>query len=149
MTRVKVALRADADERIGVGHAMRSIALGAALVDHGAEVVLLSEALPDVLVRHANRSRVRVHIAEPSGTVPALLALRPSVVVVDGYHLAPLLAVLAGVLPHALIDDNHELPIESAALIVNQNLHASPELYPGDRPHTAAPARAAVHAAPT
>ena len=149
MTPPRVVLRVDADARIGVGHAVRSITLGGALVDRGAEVTVLSVSLPDSLGDRATRHGLGVQVATASGLLHDLDGLRPGVVVVDGYHLAPLLPDLAArAIPYAVIDDNHELPIDSAALVLNQNLHASPALYPDATARPTTPPRGPVRPAP-
>ncbi len=55
----------------------------------------------------------------------------PDVWIVDGYTLGAELEQLIA-MGHTVvaIDDNHELPVGGAALVLNQNLHATPALYP-------------------
>jgi UDP-2,4-diacetamido-2,4,6-trideoxy-beta-L-altropyranose hydrolase len=133
MTRPRVVLRVDADARIGTGHAVRSLTLGAALRARDIDVTVVSTGLPDALARQALEHGVAVEAG--AADADRIAALHPDLVVVDGYHLAPLLADLVEVgQPFALVDDNHELPIAGASLILNQNLHANRALYPDADP---------------
>jgi UDP-2,4-diacetamido-2,4,6-trideoxy-beta-L-altropyranose hydrolase len=60
---------------------------------------------------------------------------RPDVWIVDGYTLgAELEHLIADGNTVMAIDDNHELPVDGAALVLNQNLHATPALYPDVAP---------------
>ncbi len=135
MTSPRVVLRVDADATIGVGHAMRSITLGAALAARRFDVRLVSVAIPDPLAARATAAGITVELTDEPSVMDRITDLEPSLVVVDGYHLAPLLGELeARAISHAVIDDNHELPIGGAALVLNQNLHATTALYPDVRP---------------
>jgi spore coat polysaccharide biosynthesis predicted glycosyltransferase SpsG len=108
-----IILRADAGPSIGVGHVMRSLTLGSALVAAGADVLLVSDELPPFLEARAERLGVQAASSVPSGAF----------VVLDGYHLA------APDGRYAVIDDNREAPVDGAALVLNQNLHATAALY--------------------
>jgi UDP-2,4-diacetamido-2,4,6-trideoxy-beta-L-altropyranose hydrolase len=130
MTRLRVVLRADAGANIGIGHAVRCLTLGEALVERDVGVALVTESMPDALVERARRFSIDVERADGHQIVTAIERRRPALVVVDGYHLRSLLSELsARDLRYAVIDDNRELPLEGAALVLNQNLHATPELY--------------------
>jgi spore coat polysaccharide biosynthesis predicted glycosyltransferase SpsG len=121
MAGLHVAIRVDAGGQIGVGHAMRCATLGAALVAAGHRVTVVSASLPDWI---AERYRSAGAVLERAPTKPV------DVWVVDGYELGDEFTELAasGVAVVA-IDDNHELPVAAARLVVNQNLHASADLY--------------------
>lgn len=122
MTGLHVAIRVDAGGAIGVGHAMRCATLGAALIAAGHRVTVVAASLPD-WVADRYRSAGAVIENSPSASV--------DVWVVDGYQLGDELSALAasGVTVVA-VDDNHELPVDAAHLVVNQNLHASADMYP-------------------
>ena len=86
----KVAvLRADASGVIGVGHVMRSLALGEALLDAGFDVVLASVDLPAGMKEEAHKCGITVVDLPcvPFGSDDALatLALDGTLLVVDGY----------------------------------------------------------------
>lgn len=134
MSRLHVVLRADAGSSTGIGHLMRSITLGEALVERDVETVLVSSSPPPALVQRAVDRGVAVTTITDPLAVRDIAEHEPDLVVVDGYHLGPLLAGLtvAG-LPHGVIDDNAELPTEGASLVLNQNLHASAAMYPSRR----------------
>jgi len=117
-----IAIRVDAGGTIGVGHAMRCATLTEALIDAGHEVTVVSESLPPWIAQRY-RSNGAVIDARAAGPF--------DVWIVDGYLLGAELTALAetGAIVVA-IDDNAELPVAAARLVVNQNLHASRSLYP-------------------
>ena len=68
MVERKVAvLRADASDLIGVGHVMRSLALGEALLDAGFDVVLATVDLPAGMREEARKCGITV-VDLPKGT---------------------------------------------------------------------------------
>jgi spore coat polysaccharide biosynthesis predicted glycosyltransferase SpsG len=121
VTGLHVAIRVDAGGPIGVGHAMRCATLGAALVGAGHRVTVVSTSLPDWVARR---------FWDVGATIEPVAPPRVDVWVVDGYELGAELTALAeaGAVVVA-VDDNHELPVAAARLVVNQNLHASDSLY--------------------
>lgn len=121
MTGLHVAIRVDAGGPIGVGHAMRCATLGAALISAGHRVTVVSASLPD-WVAERYRGAGAVIGSTPGSPV--------DVWVVDGYELGDeLTALAASGAAVVAVDDNHELPVGSARLVVNQNLHATADLY--------------------
>jgi UDP-2,4-diacetamido-2,4,6-trideoxy-beta-L-altropyranose hydrolase len=117
-----VAIRVDAGGAIGVGHAMRCATLGAALLAAGHRVTVVTTSLPDWVAARYRDEGATIE-REPQSPV--------DVWVVDGYGLGPeLSALVASGAVVVAIDDNHELPVAEARLVVNQNLHADVELYP-------------------
>lgn len=86
------------------------------------------------------RARRRAHTSAGLTVVAAadpldphsVVELSPDLVVVDGYGLGPLVRALAADdVVFGVIDDNAELPVDGAAFVLNQNLHADPSPYPG------------------
>ena len=117
---VDLAIRVDGDAAIGFGHAMRSATLARACRAAGYRVAIVTDSFPDHIARTAIDEGVLI---APDFDV---LPFEPDVVVVDGYHLgaeAVHLRQRDGIVL-AMIDDNRELPVELADVVVNQNLHA-------------------------
>ena len=132
----KVAvLRADASGLIGVGHVMRSLALGEALLDAGFDVVLASVDLPTGMREEAHKCGITVvdlHCV-PFGPDDALatLALNGAVLVIDGYMFErEFFEILEnGSNSFVIIDDNVETKALAPSVVINQNPHATPEMY--------------------
>lgn len=117
---MRVVFHADASPSIGTGHVMRCLALAAALRKEGAEVTLASDEMIDALTWRANAIGVRTVSRKPA---PDLVEW----VVFDGYHLdARARSVLAPSASSTLVIDDLEGNIADAALILNQNLYATP-----------------------
>ena len=125
-------LRADAGPEVGIGHVMRCITMGGALTAPGARTVLLTAPLPDSLGEQARASGLTVAQTDPQQQDLASIEKHgPDFVMVDGYHLGGLVEGLtASPTRFGVIDDNNELPTGHADLVLNQNLHAAPTLYP-------------------
>jgi UDP-2,4-diacetamido-2,4,6-trideoxy-beta-L-altropyranose hydrolase len=136
MVERKVAvLRADASDLIGVGHVMRSLALGEALLDAGFDVVLASVDLPAGMRREADKCGVTVVDLQcvPFGADDAIatLALNGAVLVTDGYKFErEFFEILENQATHfAVIDDNIETKALAPSVVINQNPHAVAEMY--------------------
>ena len=132
----KVAvLRADASSSIGVGHVMRSLSLGEALLDEGFGVELVSfELTPNLqsLATECGINVVELPCAPRSGQdAQFVLQRNAAIVVVDGYEFSrEFFAVLEeSNTPFAVIDDNVETQAHSPSAVINQNPHASAEMY--------------------
>ena len=132
----KVAvLRADASSSIGVGHVMRSLSLGEALLDEGFGVELVSFELAPSLSSLATSCGIEVvelSCAPRSGEdAQFVLKRNADIVVVDGYEFSrEFFAVLEeSNTPFAVIDDNAETQAYSPSAVINQNPHASAEMY--------------------
>jgi UDP-2,4-diacetamido-2,4,6-trideoxy-beta-L-altropyranose hydrolase len=132
----KVAvLRADASGLIGVGHVMRSLALGQALLEAGFTVLLASVNLPTGMREEAHKCGVTVvdlH-CEPFGIADALatLSLNGAVLVIDGYKFE---REFFGELENRstsfmVIDDNVETKALAPSVVINQNPHATAGMY--------------------
>ena len=136
MVERKVAvLRADASDLIGVGHVMRSLALGEALLDVGFDVVLASVDLPAGMREEAHKCGITVVDlqCEPFGSDDAIatLALNGAVLVIDGYKFErEFFEILENRATNfAVIDDNVETKALAPSVVINQNPHATTEMY--------------------
>ena len=132
----KVAvLRADASGLIGVGHVMRSLALGEAMRDAGFDVVLASVDLPAGIREEAHKCGISVVDlqCEPFGSDDALatLSLNGAVLVIDGYKFErEFFEILEkGSNNFVVVDDNVETKALAPSVVINQNPHATPEMY--------------------
>lgn len=136
MVNRKVAvLRADASSSIGVGHIMRSISLGEALIDEGFGVELITHELAPNLHSLASASGIRVVelVGAPRSSEDAqfILQRNADVIVVDGYEFTQeFFSVLeTSNVAFAVIDDNAETRAQSPSVVINQNPHATKDLY--------------------
>ena len=136
MVNRKVAvLRADASSSIGVGHVMRSLSLGEALLDEGFGVELVSCGLAPSLQSLATSCGIEVVelscAPRSSEDAQFVLERNAAIVVVDGYEFSrDFFAVLeASNTTFAVIDDNAETKAQSPDAVINQNPHASESLY--------------------
>ena len=132
----KVAvLRADASGLIGVGHVMRSLALGEALLHAGFDAVLASVDLPAGMREEARKCGITVVDlqCDPFGFDDALatLSLNGAVLVIDGYKFErEFFAELENrATSFVVIDDNVETKALAPSVVINQNPHATPEMY--------------------
>ena len=132
----KVAvLRADASGLIGVGHVMRSLALGEALLDAGFDAVLASVDLPAGMREEARKCGITVVDlqCDPFGFDDALatLSLNGAVLVIDGYKFErEFFAELENrATSFVVIDDNVETKALAPSVVINQNPHATAEMY--------------------
>jgi UDP-2,4-diacetamido-2,4,6-trideoxy-beta-L-altropyranose hydrolase len=132
----KVAvLRADASGLIGVGHVMRSLALGEALLDADFDVVLASVDLPAGMRKEAHKCGITVVDLQcdafGSDDALATLSLNGAVLVIDGYKFE---RKFFGELENraanfVVIDDNVETNAHAPSVVINQNPHATAEMY--------------------
>ena len=136
MVERKVAvLRADASGLIGVGHVMRSLALGEALLDAAFDVVLASVDLPAGMREEARKCGITVVDLQclPFGAADATatLSLNGSVLVVDGYKFErEFFSELENrATSFIVIDDNVETKALAPSVVINQNPHATTEMY--------------------
>ena len=136
MVNRKVAvLRADASSSIGVGHVMRSLSLGEALIDEGFGVELVSFELAPSLQSLATSCGIEVVelACAPRSSEDAqfVLTRNAAIVVVDGYEFSRefFAAIEQSDTPFAVIDDNAETNALSPNAVINQNPHAAASMY--------------------
>jgi spore coat polysaccharide biosynthesis predicted glycosyltransferase SpsG len=132
----RILLRCDADERTGLGHAARALALGEALTARlGAEPEFVSRPTA-LLLRFAGERRVPVTAVTDVGYDSAAVlaaASRAVALVSDTYELdaGSLARVCAARLPHVVVDDFARLADWPCDVVVNPNLGADPDRYRG------------------
>jgi UDP-2,4-diacetamido-2,4,6-trideoxy-beta-L-altropyranose hydrolase len=136
MVERKVAvLRADASDLIGVGHVMRSLALGQALLDANFDVMLATVDLPAGMRGEARKCGITIVDLKcvPFGAADAsaTLSLNGAVLVIDGYKFErEFFEILENrAAKFAVIDDNVETKALAPSVVINQNPHATPEMY--------------------
>ena len=136
---MKLLLRADANERIGSGHVMRSLALARALIARGGAATLVGRIASDRLHRRlldASVTLVPLDDTEPgeddlTATARTLERLGPrdgSVwAVLDGYHFDAhyQCEIRRTGFPVLVIDDVADRAPYDADLLLNQNLGAN------------------------
>lgn len=133
-----LAIRADADARIGLGHAMRCFALAEAWCMQGGEAVFFSgAALPDPVLARLDGAGIehRVLSAPDNGHDFAEAAAGTGArwLVIDGSFATPGYLDLVGKagLPVLLLDDAASAKRYPCDLLLNQNVQASPDQYTG------------------
>ena len=131
MTGGRVALRCDAGGAIGVGHAMRCVALGEELTDRGHEVLLWGDLgglgwLEELVSGHGYDVVPAPSTLRESAHAAEVLDLQA--VVIDGYHLDPGMGrALAADSRRILTIVDYEFGVHQYAHVyVDQNLGAVP-----------------------
>lgn len=132
-------VRADASGAMGVGHAMRCLALAEAWTDLGDDVTFaMSEYSPAVRER-IERAGIRVvHVLDRADAVALARRIGADFAVVDGYHLEVEYQTdlaEAGVRT-LVVDDNAEVGTYRAPLVLNPNPWAEPAMYANRDPGT-------------
>jgi UDP-2,4-diacetamido-2,4,6-trideoxy-beta-L-altropyranose hydrolase len=135
---MKLVFLADYSPSIGIGHVMRTMTLAAEAVARDHDVELHTTTLPPLLADRARRLRVATVAVTADGWPAAALSLvdaEADLICLDGYDFADLIGTLTST--HAAmmaIDDNREIPLDDIDVILNQNPHASTELYSDVQP---------------
>jgi UDP-2,4-diacetamido-2,4,6-trideoxy-beta-L-altropyranose hydrolase len=134
-------LRVDASQEIGVGHAMRCLALAQAWQDAGGEIIFVSAEMPETLGTRLEREQCRVmrisstvgSSADAGETGRLAWETGADWVVVDGARFGPeyIESLRDEELKVLLIDDGGRLARYAAEIVLNQNLAATPSLYAG------------------
>jgi UDP-2,4-diacetamido-2,4,6-trideoxy-beta-L-altropyranose hydrolase len=129
-----LVIRTDASATIGVGHAMRCLALAEAWIELGGRVLLATTEMPVTIAERFERTGCRVGMIKTTEDAAVLIRdLGARFAIIDGYHLGPDdQAALARTGARLLvIDDRGESATKEAAVVLNQNASASAELYQG------------------
>ena len=139
-------LRADGGPGIGGGHVMRCLALAQAWSETGGRAAFCAAMLaPSLQQRLVEEGFGCIAVETDPGsagdaeaTVAAARSLGARVVVVDGYRFAREFheRLHAAGLKIAALDDNGEPGTCIADVVINQNRHALPALYPQRADHT-------------
>ena len=133
-----LVLRADAGVSRGLGHAVRSITLGAEFVRRGWSVTLVASELADLPASLAQNHGIRVdYVSVKIGSradAEHLTSIPADLIIIDGYDFNQAFFTLLGACgtPFGVIDDNGESFTPYARFVINQNLHARRDLYPAD-----------------
>lgn len=134
-----LVIRADASAAIGTGHVMRCLALAQAWQDTGGRVAfVLAWEAPVLEARLHSEGALVIHLGVQPGseedaarTAACARQLDACWVVVDGYHFGAEYQriVKEAQLPLLFVDDYNHAGCYYADLVLNQNPHASEELY--------------------
>jgi UDP-2,4-diacetamido-2,4,6-trideoxy-beta-L-altropyranose hydrolase len=137
-------LRADGGPGIGGGHVMRCLALAQAWTG-GRAAFCAATLAPSLQQRLVDEGFGCIAVEAKAGsgtdaeaTIATAKSLGARVIVVDGYQFPPEFhqRLRDARLKLAAIDDNGEIGSAVDDLIINQNRHASPALYPRRADHT-------------
>jgi UDP-2,4-diacetamido-2,4,6-trideoxy-beta-L-altropyranose hydrolase len=141
----RLLLRADAGTEIGTGHVMRCLALGQAWQDAGGEVQLAAAQLPPGMrdrlaaekIALAPLSEEAGSTADARATAELAAAAGARWAVVDGYQFSGdyQRALREGGLRVLALDDYGHAGHYWADAVLNQNVHARPELYASREPY--------------
>lgn len=130
----RIILRADGSATIGLGHVMRSLTLARALAAAGADVRFAGAGVPLETLSDLPTGLDVVSAGNVAGgrvDACAVIDAAPDLVIVDGYHFtAEFFAELeTAEVSYAVIDDNAETEATSPVLVLNQNPHATENMY--------------------
>ena len=139
-------IRADGNVAMGTGHVMRCLALAQAWQDSGGRSVFVMAENTPSLERRLQDEGIEVdRLAAAAGTTDDAEATgsiarrrKADWVVVDGYQFgaAYQLAIKTAGFKLLFLDDNVHAAPYSADLVLNQNMHATPNLYAQRDPST-------------
>jgi UDP-2,4-diacetamido-2,4,6-trideoxy-beta-L-altropyranose hydrolase len=140
----RLLIRADASERIGSGHVMRSLALAQAWQDSGGAACLAARLLPKAIERRWHEEKIEIRqLAEACGDAQQTVELAREIgadwVVLDGYQFGAenQRAIKNAGLQLLVVDDEARARHYVADLVLNQAPYAVPGLYPIRSPRTA------------
>lgn len=129
-----IAIRTDADARIGTGHLMRCLALAHAARSEGDRVLFLSCRAADPVFRRVGEAGITVipmdrphpDPADLAQTLATLEAVRADWLVLDGYHFDPEYqqAIRKAGYRLLMIDDVAHWTEYHANILLNQNINA-------------------------
>ena len=137
-----LVLRADGGSTIGVGHAMRMIALGDAWIEQGGRAIWLVADAPASVVERAVAAGIDVawlttvagSAADATAVLDRVAGARTAAIVVDGpaFDVAYLDALAPVADRLMVVDDMASLARYPSAFVLNQNAHADRASYPPD-----------------
>lgn len=128
LAKTDVVIRANTSRAIGTGHAFRSATLASAFAAEGKSVILLGNGLRRLAPLLNVDAKVRImetsETLESSADVAGIVALQPSLIVVDGYEFnEKFFRLLDSVeVPYAVFDDNGESCATNPSALINQNV---------------------------
>ena len=134
----RAILRVDANESVGVGHAMRMLSLGDELRANGWETIFCGLFL-EVLEARINTSGHKIVDPEVDGQISTHLRVSSHFasdwVILDGYlfDIDFHRSILAAGWRLLVMDDHCHHPVYAADLVVNQNAGAETFVYPLER----------------
>lgn len=140
----RLLIRADASERIGCGHVMRSLALAQAWQDSGGAVCLAARLLPKTLERRSREEKIEIRqFAEVRDDAQQTVELAREIgadwVVLDGYQFGVRFqrAIKNAGLRLLVVDDEARAQHYVADLVLNQAPYAVRDFYPSQGSSTA------------
>jgi UDP-2,4-diacetamido-2,4,6-trideoxy-beta-L-altropyranose hydrolase len=145
MKRGILLVRADATVASGTGHVMRCLALAQAWQHAGGDVIFAMAQSTAAIVGRLQAEQIKIIAidADPgsAGDIQKTITLtkvhKPEWLLVDSYHFdAHYVSELQNVRPVLHLDDDGKTEFYSAEFVLNQNLHASAEMYARRAPHT-------------
>jgi len=134
---MKVLVRADASVGVGMGHAMRSLALCQALMSQGIECHWLAAAMPHSLANRLQAEGIALSVSSFSAggaddvidTTAMAKKLAADWLLVDGYAFSRQYQEAVHAYRTVVIDDLGRTEGYVADLLVNPNLYGAEELY--------------------
>lgn len=131
----RLVFRADASVTIGAGHVMRSLTLASLAQSRGHVVSFYAAHMCPQLIQRASQLGIElVRTQHPAGSrqdAEALAGTAADLICVDGYSFSSgFMRTLeaTGALIVA-VDDNLEIPVNHADIVLNQNPHATAMMY--------------------
>lgn len=124
-------VRTDANSTIGVGHAMRCLALVETwLTTDSAVTFAVGVGTPDAILERIKAvGATGVRVVDASDAFRLAQRVGATRIVIDGYHLKEEQSVLARQAPLLVVDDEGESATSVASIILNQNPYASSAFY--------------------
>jgi UDP-2,4-diacetamido-2,4,6-trideoxy-beta-L-altropyranose hydrolase len=142
----KFLIRTDATTSMGTGHVMRCLALAQAWQDAGGQATFaMACTTPSISQRLRDEGVGSIPIDGSAGgeddsaqTIALAENEAASWVIIDGYQFGSRYqqTLKDGGLKVLALDDNASCSSYSADFVLNQNLHAREDLYPGNSPNT-------------
>lgn len=124
---IKIAIRADGNQQLGMGHVMRCLSIANALRGLGADCIWVT-AEPEICTYVADSGfdciLTGVDFRDMNAELPLWRKLNPKVILADSYQVTPeYLSALKNISTLFYLDDNFRF-VYPADFIVNYNFHA-------------------------